>query len=81
LLLPIDTKLAVWIAHIKMQRGIATHMALIKIKLTVTKSRISVVSATYICVMSGTNLKIDWFHQPLFPYHLFIAVFNHILST
>jgi len=36
----------------------------------------------YICVMSGTNLIIDLFHQPLFlKLSFFIAVFHHILST
>ena len=34
----------------------------------------------YIYVISGTNLMIDLFHQPLYLI-LFIAVFHHILST
>jgi len=59
LLWPIYTKLAVWVAYIKTQLGIATYVSLIKVKVTVTKNRDSVVSATYICVMSGTNLIID----------------------
>jgi len=59
LIWPINTKLAVWVAHIKTQLGIATHMSLIKVKVSVTKNRNSVVSATYICVMSGTNLIIN----------------------
>ena len=42
LLLPIDTKLAVWVAYIKMQLGIATQVYVIKVKVTVTKTRNSV---------------------------------------
>jgi len=42
LLWPIDTKLAVWVAYIKRQLGIATHVSVIKVKVTVTKNRISV---------------------------------------
>ena len=42
LLLPIDTKLAVWVAYIKRQFGIATQVSVIKIKVTVTKNRNSV---------------------------------------
>jgi len=37
LLWPIDTKLAVWVAYIKMQLGIATQVSLIKVKVTITK--------------------------------------------
>ena len=37
LLWPIDTKLAVWVAYIKMQLGIAIQVSLIKVKVTVTK--------------------------------------------
>jgi len=37
LLLPIDTKLAVWVAFIKRQLGIATKVSVIKVKVTVTK--------------------------------------------
>jgi len=59
LLWPFETKLVVWVAHIKMQLGIDTHVPLIKVKVTVTKNRNSVVSATYICEMSGTNFIID----------------------
>jgi len=42
LLCPIDTKLAVWVAYIKRQLGIATQMSVIKVKVTVTKNRNSV---------------------------------------
>ena len=42
LLLPIDTKLAVWVAYIKKQLGIATQVSVIKVKVTVTKNRNSV---------------------------------------
>jgi len=42
LLLPIDTKLAVWVAFIKRQLGIATKVSVIKVKVTVTKNRNSV---------------------------------------
>jgi len=40
LLWPIDTKLAVWVAYIKAQLGIATHVSVIKVKVTVTKIEI-----------------------------------------
>jgi len=40
--LPIDTKLAVWVVYFKRQLGIATQLSVIKVKLTVTKSRNSV---------------------------------------
>ena len=40
LLWPIDTKLAVWVAYIKTQLGIATQVSVIKV--TVTKNRNSV---------------------------------------
>jgi hypothetical protein len=36
----IDTKLGVWIAYIKRQRGIATQASVIKVKVTVTKREI-----------------------------------------
>jgi len=39
LLWPIDTKLAVWIAYIKRQLGIATQVSVIRVKVTVTKNR------------------------------------------
>jgi len=42
LLWPIDTKLAVWVAYIKMQLGIATQVSVIKFKVTVTKNSNSV---------------------------------------
>jgi len=42
LLWPIDTKLAVWVAYIKTQLGIAAQVSLIKVKVTVTKNRNSV---------------------------------------
>jgi len=42
LLWPIDTKLAVWVAYIKRQLGIATQVSVIKVKVTVTKNRNSV---------------------------------------
>jgi len=38
----IDTKLAVWVAYIKTQLGIATQVSVIKFKVTVTKNRNSV---------------------------------------
>jgi len=40
LLLPIDTKLAVWVVYIKSQLGIATQVSVIKVKVTVTKIEI-----------------------------------------
>ena len=40
LLWPIDTKLAVWVAYIKRQLGIATQVSVIKVKITVTKIEI-----------------------------------------
>jgi len=42
LLWPIDTKLAVCVAYIKTQFGIATLVSVIKVKVTVTKNRNSV---------------------------------------
>jgi len=42
LLWPFDTKLAVWVAYIERQLGIATQVSVIKIKVTVTKNRNSV---------------------------------------
>ena len=42
LLWPIDTKLAVYVAYIKRQLGIATQVSVIKVKVTVTKNRNSV---------------------------------------
>jgi len=39
LLWPIDTKLAIWVAYIKRQLGIATQVSVIKVKVTVTKNR------------------------------------------
>jgi len=38
----IYTKLAVWVAYIKTQLGIATQVSVIKVKVTVTKNRNSV---------------------------------------
>ena len=40
MLLPIDTKLVVWIAYIKTQRGIAAQVYVIKVNFTVTKNKI-----------------------------------------
>jgi len=40
LLWPIDTKLAVWVAYIRTQLGIATQLCVIKVKVTVTKIEI-----------------------------------------
>jgi len=42
LLWPIDTKLAVLVAFIKMQLGIVTQVSVIKVKVTVTRNRNSV---------------------------------------
>ena len=42
LIRPIDTKLAVWVAYIKTQLGIATQVSVTKVKVTVTKNRDSV---------------------------------------
>ena len=42
LLWPIDNKLAVWVAYIKRQLGIATKVSVIKVKVTVTKNGNSV---------------------------------------
>jgi len=42
LLWPIDTKLGVWVAYIKMQLGIATQVSVVKVKVAVTKNRNSV---------------------------------------
>ena len=38
--MPNDTKLAVWIAYIKRQLGIATQLSVMKVKVTVTKIEI-----------------------------------------
>jgi len=38
----IDPKLAVWVAYINMQLGIATQVSVFKVKVTVTKNRNSV---------------------------------------
>jgi len=38
----IDTALSVWVAYIKTQIGIATHVYVIKVKVSVTKNRNSV---------------------------------------
>jgi len=40
LLWPIDTKLAVWVANIKTQLGIATQVCVIKVNATFTKKEI-----------------------------------------
>jgi len=40
LLWPIHTQLAVWVAYIKTQLGIATQVSVIKVKVTVTKKNI-----------------------------------------
>ena len=42
LLWTIDTKLALWVAYIKTQLGIATQVSVTKVKVTVTKNRNSV---------------------------------------
>jgi len=42
LLKPIDTKLAIWVAYIKWQLGIATEVSVIKVKVTVAKNSNSV---------------------------------------
>ena len=42
LLWPIDTTLAVWVAYIKTQLGIATQVSVIKVNVTFTKNRNSV---------------------------------------
>jgi len=49
LLWHIDTKLAVWVAYIKRQLGIATQVYVIKVKVTVTKNRFSFRSITLVC--------------------------------
>jgi len=38
LLWPVDTKLAVWIAYIKTQLGIATQVSVIKVKVAFTSN-------------------------------------------
>jgi len=45
----IDTKLAVWVAYIKTQLGIATQVSVIKVKVTVTKKKLSFRSTTSVC--------------------------------
>jgi len=40
LLCPIDTKLAEWVAYIKMQLWISTQVSVIKVKVTLTKIEI-----------------------------------------
>jgi len=46
----IDTKLTVWVAYIKRQLGIATHVSVIKVKVTVTKTqKFSFRSITLVC--------------------------------
>jgi len=42
LLWPIDTKLAVWVAYIKTQLESGTQVSVIKVKVSVTKTRNSV---------------------------------------
>jgi len=42
-----DTKLAVWVAYIKMQLGISTQVYVIKVKVTVTKR--NSVAAQLVC--------------------------------
>jgi hypothetical protein len=42
MLWPIDSELAVWVAYIKRQLGIATQVSVIKVKVTVAKNRNSV---------------------------------------
>jgi len=42
LLWPIDTKLALWVAYIKRQLGIATQVSVIKVNVTDNKNRKSV---------------------------------------
>jgi len=50
LLWPIDTKLAVWVAYIKTQLGIATQVYVIKVEVTVTKKeKFSFRSITLVC--------------------------------
>jgi len=50
LLWPIDTKLSVWVAYIKRQLGIPTHVSVIKVNVTVTKNKkISFRSITGVC--------------------------------
>ena len=45
------------------------------------KNWTEITDTLYICVMSGTNLIIDFVSSTTFPGHLFIAVFHHIGST
>jgi len=50
LLWPIDIKLAVWVAYIKTQLGIATQVYVIKVEVTVTKKeKFSFRSITLVC--------------------------------
>jgi len=49
LLWHIDTKLAVWVAYIKTQLGIASQVSVIKVKVTVTKKKFSFRSITLVC--------------------------------
>jgi len=66
LLWPIDTKLAVWIAFIKRQLGIATQVSVIKVKVTVTKIRNSVsvqlllFALAYYCCMGSLHQDAAW---------------------
>jgi len=42
LLCPIYTKLGVWVAYVKRQLGIATQVTVVKVKVTLAKSWISI---------------------------------------
>jgi hypothetical protein len=44
LLLPIDAKLVVWVADIKKHLIVATHVSVIKVKVSVAKNRNSVLA-------------------------------------
>jgi len=60
LLWPIDTKLAVWVAYIKTQLGIATQVSVIKVKVTVTKKEVSFRSITLVCFGLLTPNLLYW---------------------
>jgi len=66
LLLPIDTKLAVWVGYIKTLLGIATQVSVIKVKVTVTKIEI---------LFSLNNFSLLW------PFDTKLAVWVAYIKT
>ena len=64
MLWPIDTNLAVWVAYIKTQFGIATQVSVIKVKVNVSKKKFSFHSKTLVCFgLLTPNLLYGSLHQ------------------